>query len=216
MELHLYFTFFAELITIILGIGSWHKLPLPYKLIVTQVVIAFCVEATGLYIVKQYHANNLWLYSIYLLCEIWLILLAGRSFTSSQKARKLTIATVVSLTVFWIYKIISFGYDKFLTQVMLLYFVATTILYLHVAFNNAVFSGKKIVQQPLFLICVSMILCSAVPIPYFGMVNYLNEVDIQLSHTLFNINHVASIIRYWLVALAIYLYIRQAKREIAA
>ncbi len=215
MAWHLYFTFFAEIITVIFGIGSWHKLPLPYKLIVVQVFLAFSVEATGLYIVKVYHANNLWLYNAYLLLEIWLILSAGIFFTASKTARQVGGILIAVLTFFWLYKIIASGYQKFLPQVMMLYYIATLLLFLHVAYNNAVFSSKKVLQQPLFLICISLITSFAVTIPLFGIMNYLNETDIELSGNLFHIIHIASIFRYWLVALAIYLYIRQAKREIA-
>lgn len=156
------------------------------------------------------------MFNTYILLEMWLVLIIGMMFTSAKRAKQVTLYTAALLTVYWCYNWYTLGMVALFTKYVLAYFIAVTILFVHVALNNAIFSAKKILQQPLFLVCIAFIVSSTAPIPYFGMLNYLNEADIELSNTLYYINHIAGIIRYWLVALAIYLYIRQAKREIAA
>ena len=141
---------------------------------------------------------------------------AGVLFTDSKFMRRVMAIVMPALSFFWIYNIITKDISKVFSIFLILSFITITVLYINIIVNKALFTKKAVFQNPIFLISISLIIYCAGTVPLYGLMNILIEGNKVLAKQLFTINMVAAIMRYTLLALAIYLYIRQAKREIAA
>ncbi|MCB9063573.1 MAG: hypothetical protein H6551_00360 [Chitinophagales bacterium] len=148
--------------------------------------------------------------------EFLMLSSAGVLFTDSKFMRRVMAIVMPALSFFWIYNIITKDISKVFSIFLILSFITITVLYINIIVNKALFTKKAVFQNPIFLISISLIIYCAGTVPLYGLMNILIEGNKVLAKQLFTINMVAAIMRYTLLALAIYLYIRQAKREIAA
>ncbi|MCB0700029.1 MAG: hypothetical protein KDC11_09280 [Chitinophagaceae bacterium] len=151
-----------------------------------------------------------------MLMEFLMLSSAGVLFTDSKFMRRVMAIVMPALSFFWIYNIITKDISKVFSIFLILSFITITVLYINIIVNKALFTKKAVFQNPIFLISISLIIYCAGTVPLYGLMNILIEGNKVLAKQLFTINMVAAIMRYTLLALAIYLYIRQAKREIAA
>ena len=77
---------------------------------------------------------------------------------------------------------------------------------------NHLFKAKEIYKQPMFVLCLSMIIYFGGIIPLFGTLNLLNRDYPILAKKLFYINKGLVGLRYALVALTFWLCARENKR----
>lgn len=199
-----------------MGLSHFKRFTTPYRLIILHVCLAFIVECAGWYLYNKLHQENIWLYNIYMLMEFLMLSSAGVLFTDSKFMRRVMAIVMPALSFFWIYNIITKDISKVFSIFLILSFITITVLYINIIVNKALFTKKAVFQNPIFLISISLIIYCAGTVPLYGLMNILIEGNKVLAKQLFTINMVAAIMRYTLLALAIYLYIRQAKREIAA
>jgi len=211
MPIHQYLSFIVKIIAILLGIIYWNKFSTPYKLLTIQCCIVFLVEAWGKYLNATTGQNNVIIFNGYSLIELWLLGYIGLELISI-KFKKFFVYALVLLTIFWIYSYSVYGPEQFFNWYFVLQCFFLLILYTIVLITKAMFNRKVLWKQPLFLLCVSLILYYACTIPLFGTINYLVQSNMKMAARLFYISHAINILRYTLVALAFYLYARQAKR----
>lgn len=210
MPIHQYLSFIVKLLVILLGFMYWNKFSIPYKLLTIQCLVVFLVEAWGKYLNTTTGQNNVSIFNGYSLVELWLLGYIGLELIPI-KSKKFFVYALVLLTVFWMYNLSSYGPTQFFNWYFVLHCFFLLILYTTVLFTKAMFNRKVLWKQPLFLICLSLIVYYACTIPLFGTINYLVQSNMKMAANLFYISHIINILRYFLIAIAFYLYGSQAK-----
>lgn len=205
-------TSFLELLAIIAGLACWKVLSVPYRFVLAQVVLALVVEITGWGINKYLHVNNLWLFNIYIVIEVWLLGLACSMLIPVRKIKNLIKVLLPLITVGWIAGIIIRGFFEFNNWIVVAIAVFYVFFYLIALFSSSIFGSKRVLVQPLFLMAIAIVIYYATIIPLFGLMNHLVKDNLYTAGKLFKINAFAAILRYALVAAAFYLYGKQAKR----
>ncbi len=212
MPVNIIITSFFELLAILAGLYCWKLLSLPYRLLLIQVVLALIIEITGWAINKYLHINNLWLFNIYAIIEVWLLGLACSMFITVRKIEKLIWFLLPLITICWIVSVFVNGFFEFNNWIVVAIAIFYVVFYIAALFSSSIFGQKKALAQPLFLVAIAIIIYYATIIPLFGLMNHLVKDNLHTANKLFKINAVAAILRYTLVSIAFYLYGRQAKR----
>lgn len=200
---------------IILGLSKWRNFSTGYKIIVLQILVALFVEIGGLYIGEIQHHNNAWLYNIYLLVEVILLTIAAVNFTKSTKLNRIFLLSATLVSSYWIYLFVTKQHNQLFNWFIIISAFLSLSMYIIVLLDNAIFSQKNLVHQPLFLLGSSIIIYYACIIPLFGVINYLLENSYAYARKLYYINQSVNILRYSLVVIALYLYGRQATHAYA-
>lgn len=212
MPSYLAVTYIIQLVTLLIGLTNWSRLKLAYKLILIQVLLALIADFSAWVVSHYWHAHNGIIFNSYNVLELWLLGLAVYAFISHAQFKKFIRFVLPILTLSWLTIIIIKGPYVFNNWIVLVEAIFYLISFVFVLFNNSLFSAKEIYKQPLFLIAISVILYFSTIIPLFGLLNYLVESDANIARKLYQINNVANPVRYALVAIAFYLYAREAKR----
>lgn len=205
--------FICELLAILSGVYVWKKLELPYKLLVIQVVLALCTELLGWAIGFLLHENNMWVYNIYIIVEVWLLGAVCSLLIRNTTARIAIKILLPTITLFWATSCYLKSIFVFNNWTVIIISIFYLIFFIIVLYDNSIFNKKKLFTQPIFLVSISIIIYYSTIIPLFGLVNYLVEKDVHMAGRLYFINQGASTFRYTLIAIAFYLYGKQAKRE---
>lgn len=204
---------FTKTIALFLGIRLWRILPTAYRLVFLVTLISLVLEIVGKYIATVLHQDNVWVFNIYALVQTIMLGIAGLLYADKTLSRKIIFALLVVLTCFWVMYAINQNIDKLFNWFFVSSAIAMVITYIIVLLDNSLFKQQRIFTQPLFLISISYIIYFGSTIPLFGVMNVLVETDMHVASALFKINQVANIICYALIAIAFYLYGKQAKRE---
>lgn len=214
MQAHIYPVFATKLLALLIGIYNNKYFPFAYRLFVLHVFTALFTEVLGLYLISIKYSNVL-LFNVFNLLEVWLLTLAAASLVSHGYIKKTLYSFLILISFYWVYNVIYLSNRQYFNWHLVTYSVFFIVIYIVVLFDNSLFRQKHLLRQPLFLICLSVILYCGSSIPLFGTLNFLVETDMKTAAKLFYISHVMNILRYSLVALAFYLYGRQAKRGYA-
>src|SRR5690606_13206391 len=91
----------VKIFAIAVGFICFKNLETGHKLLLFQVVFALIAEVYGIYFAAVYKANNLWIFNIYTLIEIWLLLIAARYFIISVKFKKAVNYILPLITALW-------------------------------------------------------------------------------------------------------------------
>lgn len=202
----------AKVIAVIIGVYNRKILPVQYKILILQVFIAFSAEISGKYLNHIQHSNNSWVFNLYMLAEVILLGIAGKYFINTNKAGRLIISILSSFIILWIYFFFSLGITKLFNWFFVLSSLFSVGLYIYIMLHKVLFNKRTIYNNPTFLICLSVIIYFACIIPLFGSIMFLINDNLVIAEKLYLINAFANILRYALVAIAFYLYARQAKR----
>lgn len=216
MPINIIITAFFELLAIMAGLYCWRELSLPYRFLLVQVVLAIIFEVTGWAINKFLFVNNLWLFNIYVIIEVWLLGLACSMFIATKKIKGLIRLLLALITIGWIAGIIVKGFFEFNNWVVVAMALFCVVFYMIALFSSSIFGHKKVLTQPFFLIAIAIIVYYSTIIPLIGLMNQLVKDNMHIANRLFKINATAAIVRYALIAVAFYLYGRQAKRAYVA
>ncbi|MBW7914168.1 MAG: hypothetical protein H3C54_10860 [Taibaiella sp.] len=212
MPVNIIITAFFELLAIMAGLYCWKELSLPYRFLLVQVVLAIIFEITGWAINKFLFVNNLWLFNIYVIIEVWLLGLVCSMFITTKKIKTLIRLLLVLITIGWIAGVIVKGFFEFNNWVVVAMAIFCVVFYMIALFNSSIFGHKKVLAQPFFLVAIAIIIYYATIIPLIGLMNQLVRDNLYIANRLFKINASVAILRYALIAIAFYLYGRQAKR----
>lgn len=199
----------VKVVALIFGVYFWKKLDLGYKVLLAQVLFAFIAEAAGKILSVKYYPNA-WVFNIYMLIEFLLLSIAASLFITRFK--KIVIVIISCFVIAWVLQAYNSGLTKLFNWLFVLSSLGITVMYAAILFMHGMFTKRHFYSDPLFLVCVSIVVFFACIIPLFGLLNYLIKDDIIIAKKLYLINVGASIFRYSLVAIAFYLYGRQAKR----
>lgn len=202
----------VELLAVFVGVYYWKYLTVVYKLFLIQCMLAFINELTAWAIQYYTDFSNSYMFNVYAIIEVWLLGAACILNISKQLARKLVVGALIALTIYWLFNVIRNGILTFNNKTVVAIAIFYVVSFFLLLINNSIFNDKKIYKQPLFVIAIAIIIYYATIIPFFALMNYLTTNNMPLAIKLFKINIVAAILRYSLVAIAFYLYGRQAKR----
>lgn len=211
MDIHLLVIFLLEILAIVIGLFYWKTFSFAFKLILLQVILAFTTEVFG-FILSNLAYQNVWLYNCYAIIEVWLLGMACNISMNNSPVKKTIQVSLLLLTLFWIISTFLNGlfvFNNWMVVAMALFYIVFFIIAL---FDNSIFNKRKIFKEPIFLVASAIIIYYSTIIPLFGLINYLVKNDSGVAFRLFLINHVAGVLRYALIAIAFYLYGKQAKR----
>lgn len=206
--LSLLFVIAGKIVALTTGLLFFRYLSLPYRLVMLQVFLGMMAEVAGRYIVVRYHAHNIWLFNYYWLVELWVVGLAGILLLSNIALRRAFVGLLLIPTALWIYCIYTGGNDMHPSPAITAIGTALVAIFITVLFH-ASFHTQKLATQPVFWLCLSVIIFFSGSIPFYSLFNYIYDTDPELLKKLFNITLVLNHIRYPIVAYSFYLLGRQ-------
>lgn len=202
----------AKIAGIVIGLYNYKIFPLQYRILVQQVTIALIAELLGKYLNVNGYNNNSWVFNIYMLIEFVLICIAGIYFISRSSAKDIVKVVLIAFVLLWFlyWHLSSIG--TLFNWFFVLSSLFSVMLYAYIMLTETLFRKKNVYDNPIFIISSSVILYFACTIPLFGAIKLLIDDNVATANQLYLINAFANILRYSLVAIAFYLYGRQAKR----
>lgn len=192
-----------KVVVIIIGIVLWKKLNSVYlKIFFFQNVLALIAELTGFYISFQEDNNNLWVFHINAIIELWLLTLAALSLTKNSLIRKVSVFLLVSGSLLWCYEIYERGIRNWLSWFTLFHYSFLFVFYIYILITRTLFEKTSITKNPIFWVSLSVLLYYCGALPYFGFFNYMYYKFPDVMAKLSKINLVLDLVRYPLVGLA--------------
>jgi hypothetical protein len=202
---YLLITMSGKVLAFLFGLLLLKRLPLAYKFIWIQILIAIACEAYGYYLGILHHKRNVWLFNYYwLIGELWILGSAGILLNGKKIFRNIGIMLVAISTVIWVANMISNGIQSYEPWVILTIYSSLIYIYLVLLLNNVLFNKTALLNNPHFWVCISSLLFFCCNIPYLGMYNYLHDNSPQLLKNLFSITLALNFIRYPLLIIAFY------------
>jgi hypothetical protein len=204
-------------IAFIVGAFSFKRLNVFYRMVFLQIIVFALVYWLG-YLITQFQdennlpKNNTWIYNLYFPIECALLAYAGSLYF---KSKKLTYIITISYCIV----LISFAWQVSIQGIHLLANYAVALealllvgLYLFILYHKFGDANFTSLRSSEFWLSIGIVLYFSCIVPYFGMMNYLNEVNPELSLTFFTvINEGLSNIRYLFTAVAFWVFYRQQK-----
>jgi hypothetical protein len=183
----------CKIFALAIGVYLFRLLPIPYKLILAQVAIAFTCEITG-YFLSFGKTPNGWVFNFfYLPAEIWLTGTAA-FFLCKRKGLKTTIPFLLLIATLCLAISMYFnGINNLSHWGILSIGIVLIIVYLNILVDSAL-SSTATFKQPAFWISLSVIVYFSCIIPYFGLYKYLINYSPGLLRKLFNINSIMFLI----------------------
>jgi hypothetical protein len=210
-DLSFFLSIIVKVAAIVVGVVYWKWLPLPYRIIMAQVFVGILAETAGKIMNMLHYPSNQWVFNIYMLAETLLIGSAAYFFMKEGRARRLAKYLLLSFIVCWPLCLYAYTVFHFFSAYYVSYSFFLILLYTYVLTNYALFTKKKLLGNPLFIICISVIMMFAGTIPFFGTLKHVVENDIDVALLLFYVIITINLIRYLLVTIAFYLCGSQAK-----
>lgn len=211
-HLAFFLSIIVKIAAIIVGVVYWRRLPLPYRIIMAQVVVGILAETAGKIMNLLHYPSNQWVFNIYMLFEALLFGSAGYFFMKEGRARKLAKYLLFFFIALWPVCLYIYTFFYLFSAYYVCYSFFLVLLYAYVLTNHVLFTNDKLLRNPLFVICVSVIMLFAGTLPLFGTLRYVVENDLDVAKLLFYVNIIINLLRYLLVAVAFYLCGRQPKR----
>ena len=175
MVFFLFSFFIGKFFSLIIGGYNFKCLSLPYRLVLLLIAIGSFCEFYGYYIFKHLHKSNQWLFNIYIIIEVWLLGMSAIYLINNHKIKKSFFLLLIINTIVWIFTIASNSIYLFATISMVCGSSIITLMYIIVLYSNSLFTGEKIIKQPVFWLCISTILYFGCDIPYMGLYNYITK-----------------------------------------
>jgi|GEM_PF-1243620 len=201
----------GKLIALIIGIFCFKFLFRALKIIFIQVFVALLCECYAKYLVVSFNHssinnlhiyNNTWVFNIYMLIEFILLSLAGRLLLGTKLFRIGIPVVIVLQTILWGVNIYVKGMNQFASWSFICGSIIIVAIYIAILFQHSLFTKQNILTQPVFWLCMSVILFFGCDVPYWGLHNYLDSKNLSLDRKLFIINYILNFVRYPLVAVS--------------
>lgn len=189
----------------------WYKhLSTFHRLVLYQVAVYVVIDIIAINI-KVNHGNSGWTYNLLMPIETALLLMSAATVFSSKIFKSILLLMFLVFTSVFCYDITSAGF------LMFAYHASTVqAILLLVLFMSLIYQLFKESRKTKALICsmTGMSLYFAAVIPFIGVMFYIDNRDINLSETLFELIVVPSqILRYFLIGIGFYLEARSIKKQ---
>jgi hypothetical protein len=209
MGLLLFYFLIGKVFAIITGLYFFRSLTRAYRLTLLLTLVATIVEVVGYYLHAQLRQNNVWLFNYYMIFEVWMLGLASLYLVKNKTVQISFVALLLLDTAVWIHTIATNPITVFASFPMVCGCIALTVIYLVVLLSNSLFSQNKILNQPIFWLCIANILYFSCDIPVMGLHNFLYKTSPSIANKLSIINTVLDIVRYPLVGVSFLMLGRQ-------
>ena len=194
-------------LSLVVGTLSWKYLPMAFRWVFLQCLLAGLVELIGM----KFNSNlepNIWIYNLYMVGEPWLLGFAAMSILPLAKNRILLVLFLV--TAFWCIQVLLYGLDSFANAVLLLdnflFAVASIMILMKMSKQRTPFF-----QIPELWLAMAVLLFSAGNIPIMGLYNNLKTIPRDVAQNLYYITNILCILRYLFVTVAFLLIIWQKR-----
>lgn len=207
--MQLFFYVSGKIIALLIGFYYAKKLSKPFIYILIQIFLALIIETYGWYLSIVLSQYNVWLFNSYYLIELWLLLLCAYLLISNSLFKRIILSLLLLGTAIWASNIYIVGFNTLIIWSILFNSIAFVFSYSYILYNLIFYDDAKLIVQPKFWLCMSMIIYFACNIPLFGLLNFLVDNDMHLAKNLFWINLILNFIRYPMVAVSFYLLGKQ-------
>ncbi len=187
----------GKIFAIIIGFIYLRKLPLAYRLILLQVVLAISAELYGRQLAK-YSVHNAWVFNIYNLSDLILTGTVAGLLLGKVKYASIAYYLVAIMCIFWSIEVYVYGIHHLASLFFTGSCIVLALLYIWLLYSKLLFT-KKILKEPVFWLSISVILYFGCCLPYFGLYNYLIAHEYVIAKKLMNINRVLNFLRYPLI-----------------
>jgi len=203
------FSMLPSILPILAGLATIRKLSTPFRLVWLQIILSLSVHITCVLLVLHVdpaHANNIWVYNIYILPDLWLQSAVIAMLLNSPGATRLIIACCIAHLVCWAWNLYGVGWQRLVNYAYLAANILLMAGYLRVLLQYIGKADRHMFLNPVFMLCAASILYNCCSIPYLSMFNYLNEYHTRLSARLIHILDILDAIRLLICGCA---FIRQ-------
>jgi len=197
-------------IAAVYGIRIWKNSTIFWRITILNVFLATITEVIG-YIYKQKHSNDVIPFNIYILIAMWLLVSAALLLINKKTASIITLIFSLINTYVWFYFINNNGINVFANWALVCSSVLIAAIYFITFIQLFSNNTLQISKQPVFWLCVAIIIYYCANIPIFSMLNYLNEKNLALATKLYLINIVLGMVYYSLMSYSFYVYHKSAK-----
>jgi len=207
-----YITCLLLLINCVAMVIIYRQLPLAFKLLMAQTITAILVEVTAMQL-KQHGYKNVPLFNVYLLLEVFFLLLALKYWQAPlTKFLSLFYLLFLGLWLFSIYRntINHFAQNAFLISSFI-------ICFLYLLFIIKLYtSNARLLTDPVFWTALGILFYFSGTIPLFSLFDYLiSNTFIHSAKNLYAINGILAIVRYGFYFIGV-LFIYKKRDNISA
>lgn len=201
------------LICITIGTPQIPHMKLPLKFILAQLILAFIVQALGIFIDIQNHENT-WLFNLYIPLEVWLTGLAAYFYIKKPTIKKSLLILLPINTIVWAIIIAKKGIDNIALGAIVAesILLTTAFIYVLIELLQAQTKDSYITRNSTFWIAISIVIYFGCNIPLFSFLQYLMDVDMNYARLLFRINLILCAVRYVITGYALYLARKERKQ----
>ena len=211
-------TFLCEFLPVIIGMVLLPSLHKPYRILLCQSILVFCLDLLGFYLRKSSpQANNQWLYNYYQLADCALLLLVGFYLDKNKLFRRLAIGGFIAFLFVWSFSVYEHGIVHFVISAYNLMSVLLIAAYFRIFYHSAMKHNQQLLRLPELWLCIGIIVFYGCNIFFFSIMDDL-EKDLsrdELGTITYLLTTVLNNIRYLLTALAFYL-VHSNKRKTSA
>ena len=158
----------GKVLALVIGLMFFRQLTPPFRLAMLQVFLGMMAEVTGRYIVVRYHAHNLWLFNYYWLAELWVVGLAGILLLKNVRLRAAFTLLLLIPSLIWLVLIYRNGIDVHPSPALTAIATALVVIFITVLLQLS-FNTEKLAIQPVFWLCLSVLLFFGGYLPYYSM-----------------------------------------------
>lgn len=199
------------LLTAIIGFVNYRYLGRAWRILHLLVVITFFNEITAYCLIKYRHAQNLWLYNIYILPNLLLLVLTASLLTRLRWLSVLSVAGILLCGSIWSYQVYHSGMNILFHYALLTSCILLVICYLTVLMQTIAGSGQQN-RQSVILVSIAVLLYYGCNIPLFSFFNYfVAKQGNKIAWNIYIINNLLSVTFYSLLLSAFVLLRRSAR-----
>lgn len=198
-----------KIIALLIGCYYFRYLSEPYRIILYLIVAGILFETAG-YFIGHYYQVNLWLFNIYMLVEVFMYCYAAKYFLPRSVSKVLPWLVAGDVAV-WIYQIVKYSIFQFALVTLITGALIISVIYIIILTLNTMHSSKGLVKNPLFWLCISIVLYYVCDIPYMTIFaeklnNYMHK---NVSMPMVDVNNILNTVSNLIVAFCFLLIGRQ-------
>lgn len=193
-------------LVIVMGLFTYRKLPGFYRVLFFQTLIFLMFDLYA----TTFPYNTL-VYNIAILIEIGLLFLSVHLYFNSPTSRWIVLATYLTYLLLWCLDLYVYGKSELARHAYIFAGLSLTAMFATILFHHFNHRKSHSGSASLVVLCLSIFIFFAGTVPYLSMMYYIQALDPKFNKTLFQyMMLLPAVIRYFLVALAFFLFDRSS------
>ena len=195
------------------GAGIYYRRYLPDYLgfILFAVISSLLFDSLGLALRYAHLENNAPVYNIYWFFCLWFMSMAARRLINGDLFKRMMMVTPGVVTVLGIYFVWERNWTGLTNKLYLSVCIALVFSYLLVLMQLLSVNTKKLFREPVFILCITLILYYACNIPFWAYLDYLIHHENSVARKLYGlITHPLNVFMYSSIA---YCFVLAARHE---